>query len=82
MYYVVYYVSGIKLWGPRSKMDDMRDVFEYYFHLVYPYQVILLLLKRFHALNISMRTLKRNLQAFGLRRRGNVNNNILASVIQ
>ena len=51
---------------------DQRDVIEYYFHLGYKNEIILEFLKRFHDIEISLRTLKRSLHSFGLRRKGNI----------
>ena len=51
---------------------DQRDVIEYYFHLGYTNEIILEFLKRFHNIEISLRTLKRRLRSFGLRRNGNI----------
>ena len=51
---------------------DQRDVIEYYFHLGYTNEIILEFLKRFHDIEISLRTLKRRLRSFGLRRKGNI----------
>ena len=51
---------------------DERDVIEHYFHLGYTNEIILEFLKRFHHIKISLRTLKRRLRSFGLRRKGNI----------
>ena len=51
---------------------DQRDVIEYYFHLGYTNEIILKFLERFHDIKISLRTLKRRLRSFGLRRKGNI----------
>lgn len=52
--------------------EDEREVIEYYFHLGYTNEIILQFLRRFHDIEISLRTLKRRLRRFGLRRKGNV----------
>ena len=52
--------------------DSKRDVIEYYFNLKYSNETILVFLERFHGIKLSLRTLKRRLRLFGLRRRGNV----------
>lgn len=51
---------------------DKRDVIEHYFHLGYTNEIILEFLKRFHHIRTSLRTLKRRLRSFGLRRKGNI----------
>ena len=51
---------------------DERDVIEHYFHLGYTNEIIWEFLKRFHHIKISLRTLKRRLRSFGLRRKGNI----------
>ena len=52
--------------------DSKSDVIEYYFNLKYSNEIILVFLERFHGIKLSLRTLKRRLRLFGLRRRGNV----------
>ena len=58
------------------KMEDSeRDVIEqieYYFNFGYSNEIILEFLERFHGIKISLRTLKKRLRLFGLRKRGNV----------
>ena len=51
---------------------DEQDVIEHYFNLGYTNEIILEFLKRFHHIKISLRTLKRRLRSFGLRRKGNI----------
>lgn len=51
---------------------DKRDVIEHYFHLGYTNEIILEFLKCFHHIRTSLRTLKRRLHSFGLRRKGNI----------
>ena len=55
--------------------DSERDVIEqieYYFNFGYSNEIILEFLERFHGIKISLRTLKKRLRLFGLRKRGNV----------
>ena len=51
---------------------EEQDVIKHYFHLGYTNEIILEFLKRFHHFKISLRTLKRRLRSFGLRRKGNI----------
>ena len=51
---------------------DERDVIEHYFHLGYTNEIILEFLKRFHHIEISLRTVKRRLRSFGSRRKRNI----------
>lgn len=48
-----------------------REIISYYFHLGYENEVIREFLQNYHNITLSLRTLKRRLRDFGLRRNGN-----------
>jgi hypothetical protein len=48
-------------------MDD-REALEKYFYMGFKYPTIIEFLRKFHGINMSLRTLKRRLQLFGLNR--------------
>ena len=48
-----------------------REIISHYFHLGYENEVIREFLQNYHNITLSLRTLKRRLQDFGLRRNGN-----------
>ena len=49
--------------------NDERELIEYYFNCGYSYEVILEFLERYHDISISLRTLKRRLNAYGLKKK-------------
>lgn len=52
---------------------DEHDAVEMYFYMGLKYTTIIEFLRKFHGMNMSLRTLKRRLQQFGLNRsRGSV----------
>lgn len=52
---------------------DEHDAVEMYFYMGLKYTTIIEFLRKFHGINVSLRTLKRRLQLFGLNRsRGSV----------
>ena len=48
-----------------------REIISYYFHLGYENEVIREFLQNYHNITLSLRTLKRRLRDFSLRRNGN-----------
>ena len=48
---------------------DIRELIEYYFNCGYSYAVILEFLGEYHGMSISLQTLKRRLNAYGLKRK-------------
>ena len=57
-----------------NKMAE-REIITQYFHLGYSNSIIKDFLSNYHGIEMSLRTLKRRLQDFGLRRNSNVNEN-------
>ena len=53
--------------------DEEKNFIEYYFHLGYKYNDIVNLLDVYHGVTMSVRTLKRRLQGYGLKKK-NVSN--------
>ena len=51
-------------------MDNLENKIKHYFQRGYPYKVIVSLLTKQHGIAINVRTLKRKLKEYGLRRRG------------
>lgn len=51
---------------------DERELIEYYFNCGYSYAVILEFLGKYHGISISLRTLKRRLNAYGLKKKEHV----------
>jgi len=52
-----------------------RELIEHYFHKGFQYKEILLLLEKYHNISINIRTLKRRLSAYGLKRRNEFDTN-------
>ena len=46
-----------------------RELIEHYFHKGFRYKEIVLLLRKYHNISMNVRTLKRRLSAYGLKRR-------------
>ena len=64
-------------------MANLKELIERYFHLGYENQVIIDVLKCQHDIQISLSTLKRRLQDYGVnRRRVDVDENQLRQLIQ
>ena len=53
-----------------------REIITHYFHLGYPNEIIRQFLLNYHDIVMSLRTLKRRLRDFGLRRNGNINDDL------
>ena len=53
-----------------------REIITHYFHLGYPNEIIREFLSNYHDITMSLRTLKRRLRDFGLRRNGNMNEDV------
>ena len=53
-----------------------REIITHYFHLGYPNEIIWQFLLNYHDIVMSLRTLKRRLRDFGLRRNGNINDDL------
>jgi hypothetical protein len=53
-----------------------REIITHYFHLGYPNEVIREFLSNYHGITMSLRTLKRRLRDFNLRRNGNMNEDV------
>ena len=51
--------------------QDIDDVIKHYFHRGYPYDAIIVLLKKREGLQMCVRTLKRRLKSLRLKRKGN-----------
>ena len=51
--------------------SEEKDIIQYYFHRGFTYEVILDFLQTHHGISISLRTLKRKLDKYGLKRRNN-----------
>ncbi|CAB4042456.1 Hypothetical predicted protein, partial [Paramuricea clavata] len=51
-----------------NRVDTEKEIIQHYFHRGFPYDVILDFLSK-HGISISLRTLKRRLQKYGLRKR-------------
>ena len=65
---------------PRT--DDERETISYYFKKGYKYATIGLFLRLHHSIEISIRTLKRRLQTYGLHRKiGNITEDNLKQII-
>ena len=62
----MYHQAGI------SEFKNEKDVITYYFKQNFTYKVIVMFLRVYHDINVSVRTLKRRLSDYGLKRRGNV----------
>ena len=56
--------------GEATSTEEM-ELISHYFHLGYEYEVILEFLKQYHDVSLSMRSLKRRLREYGLRRNAN-----------
>ena len=56
--------------GEATSTEEM-ELISHYFHLGYEYEVILEFLKQYHDVSLSMRSLKRKLREYGLRRNAN-----------
>ena len=52
-----------------TAVDEEEVLIRYYFHRGFHYSIILQLLKKYHAIEMSMRTLHNRLREYGLRRR-------------
>ena len=53
----------------QSSVDLEKEVIEYYFNCGYTYEVIIDFLKQHHGVLMSIRTLKRRLHTYGLKRK-------------
>ena len=53
-----------------------REIITHYFHLGYPNEIIREFLSNYHDITMSLRTLKRRLRDFSLRRNGNMNEDV------
>ena len=82
---------GVKLEKRHSSPDVIlggqslseREIIESYFHSGFEYEAILQFLTKFHAIQMSMSTLKRRLKMFGLKRKSQeVNMNELTEIIR
>ena len=49
-----------------------REIIEFYFHKGYMYKNIVNLLEKYHDVSINIRTLKRRLKDYGLKRRESI----------
>ena len=56
--------------GEATSTEEM-ELISHYFHLGYEYEVILEFLKQYHDVSLSIRSLKRKLREYGLRRNAN-----------
>ena len=52
-----------------AAVDKEEVLIRYHFQRGFPYSVIILFLKKYHAMEMSMRTLHNRLREYGLRRR-------------
>ncbi|CAB4030089.1 Hypothetical predicted protein [Paramuricea clavata] len=59
-----------------------REIITHHFHLGYPNEIIRLFLLNYHEIVMSLRTLKRRLRDFGLRRNGNINEDLEGRIRQ
>jgi hypothetical protein len=63
--------------------DEQRNYIEYYFHLGYKYEDIVNLLNIYHGISMSVRTLKRRLLQYDLRKKNlNINEQELRTIIR
>lgn len=63
--------------------DEQRNYIEYYFHLGYKYEDIVNLLNIYHGISMSVRTLKRRLLKYDLKKKNvNINEQELRNIIQ
>ena len=51
---------------------SQREIIEFYFHKGYMYKDIVNLLEKYHDVSINIRTLKRRLKDYGLKRRESI----------
>ena len=60
-----------------------RDILTYYFHDNYTYEVITKFFFKYHVVNMSIRTLKRRLSEYGLKKKDRrLSNDVVSQVIQ
>ncbi|CAB4030090.1 Hypothetical predicted protein [Paramuricea clavata] len=59
-----------------------REIITHNFHLGYPNEIIRQLLLNYHEVMMSLRTLKRRLRDIGLRRNGNINEDLEGRIRQ
>lgn len=54
-----------------NESEEQKDIIQYYFHRGFTYEVILDFLQKHHGICMSLRTMNRRLDKYGLKRRNN-----------
>ena len=65
-----------------SQNNNEQEIIEKYFNDGYDYNMINTILAKRHRINMSLRTLKRRLQVYGLKRNQNVSNEALKEIMR